>query len=883
MYRTGDLARRRLDGALEFLGRADDQVKIRGHRIEMGEIDTSILNFPGVKQAVTVIQPKPNNPAQLIAYFAIDTNANEITAKREIAEAEIQNEWEELYDTNYRIAQNAEIDFDISIWISSYTREIIPDEQMLSWQEETLKRIQALKPNKVWEIGSGSGLILWKLLPILSSYYGTDISKESVRKLQKVIDERHLKNVIVEHRMADEMPIFKDPQFDSVIVNSVIQYFPGLDYLHRVLEHAIKATKGSVFIGDVRSLSHHQVFWSSVELFQANSDEQVSTVAQRVDEKVRTDRELLVDPYVFISFVNQANVNGVADIQIKRGTFNNEMSKWRYDVSIIRGADTTPITPTSSLKWTSLERIKTELKKLKSGESIEFKGIPNLRIAADVWAASQINTFDGTVSQLTKLSKQVAETAIDPDVLYTLADEFNLRARIVWSMSELGEVHALFEYPDTALRNWLPEGLKTPSNLSNDPLKKHIEIDLINLLRDQLATTLPNYMVPDTFVLLDRLPLTPNGKLDRRSLPKPGERVLKKAYKAPTTPAEEMICNLFREFTGADLVSSDDNFFNIGGHSLLAIKLLSKIRNITGKDLPMRTLFECPTPAELGLLLDSNERVAYSPLMPIRKTGKMAPFFCIHPAGGNGSVYTNLAQTLGPERPVWALQARGLGEDEKPHDTISEMADEYVKAIRQVQEKGPYHLIGMSMGGVIAQEMACILESQGEKVDLLALLDTSAKEEDGQLDTRSDEERTTSLLRGIAQDLGIDANKASLDNSELIIAARDGLIKVGAIPALTPLSWFMKLLENSLQSSKQIANHKKRPCNASILLVRALQDPLPEDPSVFDWSIFTRGKVLKLEVDAKHSNMLWQPKSVQRLRDYLGAYLAESSDTELIV
>jgi thioesterase domain-containing protein len=211
------------------------------------------------------------------------------------------------------------------------------------------------------------------------------------------------------------------------------------------------------------------------------------------------------------------------------------------------------------------------------------------------------------------------------------------------------------------------------------------------------------------------------------------------------------------------------------------------------------------------------------------------------------------------------------------------MADEYVKAIRQVQEKGPYHLIGMSMGGVIAQEMACILESQGEKVDLLALLDTSAKEENGQLDTRSDEERTTSLLRGIAQDLGIDANKASLDNSELIIAARDGLIKVGAIPALTPLSWFMKLLENSLQSSKQIANHKKRPCNASILLVRALQDPLPEDPSVFDWSIFTRGKVLKLEVDAKHSNMLWQPKSVQQLRDYLGAYLAESSDTELIV
>jgi nonribosomal peptide synthetase DhbF len=379
------------------------------------------------------------------------------------------------------------------------------------------------------------------------------------------------------------------------------------------------------------------------------------------------------------------------------------------------------------------------------------------------------------------------------------------------------------------------------------------------------------------------MPLNPNGKLDRRALPKPGQRTTKKAYIAPNSKLEEYICNLFHELTGGNLVSTDDSFFNIGGHSLLAIKLLSKIRKETGKDLTMRSLFEYPTPAELAKLLETDSQPEYSPLFPIRKTGKQPPLFCAHPGGGSGSVYTNLAQALGPDRPVWALQAKGLGEGEKPHETINEMAEEYVKAIQQVQQHGPYHLLGTSLGGVIAQEMACILESQGEKVALLALLDTSAQENINEANKLTDEEKTNGLLKVLAQDLGIDPKNASLDNQELLIAARDGLIKVGVIPADTPISWFVKLLKYSLEASKQLANHKKRSCQASILLFRATHDPAPDDPKTFDWGSFTNGEVFTMEVEAKHSNMLWQPKSVQQITEGLTTYLTNLAEAEKII
>jgi thioesterase domain-containing protein len=232
---------------------------------------------------------------------------------------------------------------------------------------------------------------------------------------------------------------------------------------------------------------------------------------------------------------------------------------------------------------------------------------------------------------------------------------------------------------------------------------------------------------------------------------------------------------------------------------------------------------------------------------------------------------------LGPEQPIWALQARGLVKGEKPHDSIFEMASEYIAAIKQVQKKGPYHLLGMSLGGVIAQEMARILESQGEEIGLLALLDSSAKEGSEQINDLTDSERTNNLLISIAHDLDIDPNKASLSNSEFITAARDGLIKVGAIPPQTPVSWLLKLLENSLFSSKLIANHKKRRCNSPILYFLASQDRAVEDLSGSEWNEFSNGGVFTYVVDARHSNLLWQPKSLLQIRAGLKDYLDKKS------
>ncbi|WP_431932844.1 alpha/beta fold hydrolase, partial [Nonomuraea jabiensis] len=242
-------------------------------------------------------------------------------------------------------------------------------------------------------------------------------------------------------------------------------------------------------------------------------------------------------------------------------------------------------------------------------------------------------------------------------------------------------------------------------------------------LREWLARRLPQYMVPAAVVAIDRLPLTPIGKLDRRALPDP-EFTTAFGGRAPRTPQEEVLCGLFAEVLDVERVSADDNFFDLGGHSLLATRLVSRIRAVLGVEVPIRALFEAPTVAGLAqrLGLDAQEQT-FGVLLPLRPGGDQAPLFCVHPAGGLGWPYASLLPHLDRDVPVYALQARGLQGGETLPGSIEEMAGDYVAQIREVQPDGPYRLLGWSFGGVVAHAMAAILEGDGQRVELLALID----------------------------------------------------------------------------------------------------------------------------------------------------------------
>ncbi|MGV3722261.1 MAG: non-ribosomal peptide synthetase, partial [Actinomycetota bacterium] len=247
-------------------------------------------------------------------------------------------------------------------------------------------------------------------------------------------------------------------------------------------------------------------------------------------------------------------------------------------------------------------------------------------------------------------------------------------------------------------------------------------------LRAALHATLPAYLVPSTFVWLPALPLNPNGKLDRRALPPP--QGAPDAAASATAPADELelrLLGIWRRTLGRPGLTVADDFFGAGGHSLLAVQLLTRVELELGQVLPLAVLFQAPTVAAFAELMRTGGwQSNWQALVPIQPQGSLPPLFLVHGIGGGILCFRDLAHRLGREQPVYGLQAVTLGGAEREHERIEAMAAHYVRELRTVQPVGPYFLGGLSFGGTVALEMAQQLLAMGENVALLALLDTKA-------------------------------------------------------------------------------------------------------------------------------------------------------------
>jgi enterobactin synthetase component F len=247
-------------------------------------------------------------------------------------------------------------------------------------------------------------------------------------------------------------------------------------------------------------------------------------------------------------------------------------------------------------------------------------------------------------------------------------------------------------------------------------------------LQKALAGRLPHSMMPSRYMMLDEMPLTPNGKLDRKALPIP-ERVGRKCYAEPVTAIEKKLAALWQQILNVEEVGLHDNFFELGGDSLSAAVMVANCAALVGVELPVGSLFDAPTIADLAVVVERLTGESLDPLnvmLPLRKVRNAAqrPLFCIHPMAGISLGFSSLLRHLDPALPIYGLQSRALRNGEALPTSIEEMAADYLAEIRKIQPGGPYRLIGRSLGGLISHSIAEQMQADGDEVEFLAMIDS---------------------------------------------------------------------------------------------------------------------------------------------------------------
>lgn len=336
---------------------------------------------------------------------------------------------------------------------------------------------------------------------------------------------------------------------------------------------------------------------------------------------------------------------------------------------------------------------------------------------------------------------------------------------------------------------------------------------LVGSLRAHLAERLPDYMIPAVFVTIEKLPLTGNGKIDYRALPVP-ENTRNEAEQSlvpPRDPVEQKLAALWERVLDIRPIGVRDNFFTLGGDSLLAVYLMAEIEREFGKNLPLAALFRNPSIEKLGQSLREDAYDApWSPLVPIRTTGTGTPLFCVAGGGGNVLYFYQLAQRLPHDRPFYGLQAIGLDGRREPLTRVEDIAAEYIKDVRRVQPRGPYLLGGHCFGCWIAFEMAQQLRRAGDEVALVVVIDSPApypKAESSSHETADEAAWLAKfgaiLSESAGKDLGIDYRQlCCLGADAQLVYFKDRMEAAGLLPPATPVEQVRGFFRVFVQNSK---------------------------------------------------------------------------------
>ncbi|WP_160118502.1 non-ribosomal peptide synthetase, partial [Rhodococcus wratislaviensis] len=644
MYRSGDVVRWTSDGVLDFVGRVDEQVKVRGFRVEPGEIETALMSHPAVAQAAVIAREPPTGAGradgdtrtdtQLVGYVVLDRGTSLVRDRAR--EAELVSQWQRVYDDLYSGDESpageqtnpTEFGEDFGGWNSSYTGKPIPLDQMREWRAATVARIRELYPTRVLEIGVGTGLLLSQLAPHCEEYWGTDFSAPTIDALRSQLADRQapwVDRVHLRVQAADDLEGVPHGVFDTVVLNSVVQYFPNAGYLLDVIGAALQLLRprGVLFLGDVRNLALLREFATGVQVAHADADSTAAVIRDRVRRGIAAEQELLLSPEFFTVLPRLFPGIGAVDIQLKGIRAVNELSCYRYEVVLRKSPlATRSLADVPSTSWQRFGD-PTALRKYLTGrrpDCVRVTGVPHAGLAPDIDAARALDDAADRDHVPTRRDADSRTDAMLPQDCHDIGEDLGFAVSVTWSPTP-GVMDVIFTDITTRVhRNaqasvavsdvFLPDGpLGDITAYVNDPGASRLSSEV----RHFVAGRLPEFMVPAAVVVLDRLPLTVNGKLDRKALPAP--EFIGGVFRAPRSPVEETLASLYGDVLGLPRVGIDDSFFDLGGHSLSATRLVGLIRNALGVEVPIRVVFESPSVAELAPRL-GEAAVARVPLLP---------------------------------------------------------------------------------------------------------------------------------------------------------------------------------------------------------------------------------------------------------------------------
>ena len=666
-YRSGDFGRYDQDGELIFIGREDKQIKIRGYRIELGEVQHALEQVSGVKAAIVVPKKDADGNDSLAAYF--------IPERQENNRNETVVAWQRTFDQHYEGMVFYPNQPDFTGWISSYDGEKIPKVEMEAWLEETLSRILSVGANNILEIGCGSGMLMSGCAPLVDHYCGIDVSGTAIATLEKGVADIGWKNVRLYEMSAAEIDensekLLENGRFDLIIINSVIQYFPSSAYLHEVLNKAssLIAPGGYFFLGDIRAASGRVASALSHRILEPSKQKLgIDFSWKDCVEDASKEIELMFDPgWVLTSLASRR-----PSLWPRMKYFQplNELSKFRYDLlvqldQINRFINLDEVIIDKTLDLAVLTKI------LRDNPDTAYfiRGIKNARLDEEILH--------------TRLLLDTTEMGVtaDPAELDKLGHECNRKVATFWSadrnisledfscfdvfISPAGGATDGFLPNECVLSNQvfeplIDEMLSKEERNHQDPYRR-LEISV----RSDLAKLIPAHMVPESIISIDQFPLTASGKLDLGALPEPEFQIKENVSEAQvgakkSSTIQDELANIVGALTKRSKVEPEENFFEIGGHSLLAIRLANSIQDkfavegclpIIFNALSLREIFEFveqrvqEREAELDSIKSSNSAlnfVARPNVLPA--TRAQARFFISHQLNPNSAYNVSAA------------------------------------------------------------------------------------------------------------------------------------------------------------------------------------------------------------------------------------------------